>query len=60
MKYIAKCLTSKLFIGENSSIITDPSKAVIFDTVGDCMRACVEVNEKLGKAAFQFCEISED
>ena len=57
-KFVAKAATSKLFIGENGSIITDPDKAIVFDNPGDCMRACIEANNNLGKAAFSMCQIS--
>ena len=55
--YVAKSSTSKLFIGKNGSIIKDPKEAMIFHTPGDCMRACIEANKNLGKAAFTICEI---
>lgn len=58
--FIAKAITSRLFIGENGEIITDPLKAKKFTYVGDCMKACIEANENLGKAAFRFCEINEN
>lgn len=59
-KFVAKSSTSKLFIGKDGEIISDHNKAMIYDTIGDCMRACVEANENLGKAAFKICQISVD
>lgn len=59
-KFVAKSSTSKLFIGKDGAIVPDSNKAIIYDNVGDCMRACIEANENLGKAAFRLCEISVD
>lgn len=55
--FVAKSSTSKLFIGKNGAIIANPDEAVIYHSVGDCMRACIEANENLGKAAFKICQI---
>jgi hypothetical protein len=55
--YIAKSISSKLFIANDGSIIKDWSKAAYFTTVGDCMKACIEANDNLGKAAFQICYV---
>lgn len=55
--FVAKSSTSKLFIGKNGAIISNPDEAVIYNSIGDCMRACIDANESLGKAAFIVCPI---
>ena len=55
--FVAKSSTSKLFIGKNGEIISNVDEAVIYDNIGDCMRACIIANENLGKSAFIVCQI---
>ena len=59
-KFIAKSTTSKLFIGKDGAIVPDSNKATIYDTVGECMKACIDANDNLGKAAFRLCKIYVD
>ena len=59
-KFIAKTSTSCFFIGENYQLVGFENDAQRFNTIGECMKACIHMNEKFGKAVFQTYQIEED
>lgn len=58
-KWIAKTSTGCFFIGDNYELKGFAEDAKRFNTVGACMKACIHMNEKFGKAVFAVCQIEE-
>lgn len=54
MKYIAA--SKQMFLGENNQITQEMNKASKFNTFGDCMKACIKINNLLGKHIFKVYE----
>lgn len=52
-KFIGTTSTSCFFIGKDNQCTNNMAEAIHFDTIGDCMRACIKMNELFGKPVFK-------